>query len=39
MSDGYLFNDALTNALATQRRMRNDMIIMVVKSVKRKRSS
>jgi hypothetical protein len=34
VSDGYLFNDALTNALATQRRMRNGVIIMAVKSVK-----
>jgi hypothetical protein len=34
VSDGYLFNDALTNAFATQRRMRNDVIIMVVRSVK-----
>jgi hypothetical protein len=34
VSDGYLFNDALTNALATQPRMRNDVIIMAVNSVK-----
>jgi hypothetical protein len=26
MSDGYLFNDALTNALATQPTMKNDVI-------------